>query len=171
MFSIIEYFFSIFLADFQANLCWHQLKITEKLHRPKLYRTLIKLWMDFSISPKFKFEIFFFQASSDDDKKDYTNLEKIQQFCRRFCTFIKGRFSRPESEVKVQGGRHLWKSDSVAFWITWLYGLEAATFHMQHSLKICGIQKKLRYTYFPHCAHFGSWKKARWAKFALVGLY
>jgi len=42
------------------------------------------------------------QASSDDDKKDYTNLEKIQQFCRRFCTFIKGRFSRPESEVKVQ---------------------------------------------------------------------
>jgi len=42
------------------------------------------------------------QASSDDDTKDYTNLEKIQQFCRRFCTFIKGRFSRPESEVKVQ---------------------------------------------------------------------
>ena len=124
MFSILEYFFSSFLADFHANLCWHQLKSTEKLHQPKLYRTLIKLWMDFSI----KFEIFFFQASSDDDKKDYTNLEKIQQFCRRFCTFIKGRFSRPESEVKVQGGRHLWKSDSGAYWVTWLNSFEMTTY-------------------------------------------
>lgn len=42
------------------------------------------------------------QASSDGDTKDYTNLEKVQKFYRRFCTFIKGRFSRPESEVKVQ---------------------------------------------------------------------
>ena len=84
--------------------------------------------MDFSIIPKFKFEIFFFQASSDDDKKDYTNLEKIQKFCRRFCTFIKGRFSRPESEVKVQGGRHLWKSDSGAYWVTWLNSFEMTTY-------------------------------------------
>ena len=72
--------------------------------------------MKFSICPWFKFDIFFFQASSDDDTKDYTNLEKIQQFCRRFCTFIKGRFSRPESEVKVQGGLHLLK---IWFWCLW----------------------------------------------------
>ena len=30
----------------------------------------------------------------------------------------------------------MWKSDSVAFWITWLYGLKATPFQLQLSLKI-----------------------------------
>ena len=35
------------------------------------------------------------------------------------------------------------------------------------SKDVCTYQK---YTYLPHCAHFGSWKKPHYAKIVLVGL-
>jgi len=42
------------------------------------------------------------QVSTDDeDDKLSGHLAQLRKFCRRLCSFIKGRFSRPVTEVKV----------------------------------------------------------------------
>ena len=103
MFSILEYFFSSFLADFHANLCWHQLKSIEKLYQPKLYRTKLNYEWTLALFLNLNLKFSFFRLPQMTIKRITPIWRKFKSFAADSVHSSKAGFQgqNPRSKFKV----------------------------------------------------------------------